>query len=119
VRLVIVGTIIIIVPLITLFLLRVLLLLVLVFDLTVCISAMDDVTQVTVVPTMPLAALLWWSDAIVRVPVGTMPVLRLVSLVSDLTVMDRIHHGCYVQHRLEALNMHIDFFIIFGQMGVI
>jgi hypothetical protein len=61
VRLVIVGAIIVIVPLIALILLVTL--------------------PITVVPTMPSTALLWWSDAVDRVPTGTMPVVILVTPV--------------------------------------
>jgi hypothetical protein len=32
-------------------------------------------------------------------------------------VVDRIYHGCCVQHCLEALDMTVDFFIIYGKMG--
>jgi hypothetical protein len=64
VRLVIVGTIIIIVPLIALFLFHALLLSVPIFDPIACISVVDDITQVTVVPTMPSAVFLWWSDVV-------------------------------------------------------
>jgi hypothetical protein len=47
----------------------------------------------------------------------TLSVVKLVTLVSILVDVDRIHHGLHVQHRLEALDMHIEFFIIFGEMG--
>jgi hypothetical protein len=53
VRLVVEGTIIIIVPLIVPFLLNAL-----IFDPTVCICVIDDVAQVWVIPIMPSAALL-------------------------------------------------------------
>jgi hypothetical protein len=56
VRLVIVGAIIVIFPLITLLLLVTHLILALVFDLAACISAADDIMQVAVVSTMPLIA---------------------------------------------------------------
>jgi hypothetical protein len=59
-RFVIEGTIIIVVPLIMSFLLNALTLLVSVVDPAMCISAVDDVTQVSVIPITPLAALLWW-----------------------------------------------------------
>jgi uncharacterized metal-binding protein len=63
VRLVIVGTIVIIVPVIMLFLFNALSLSTLIFNPATCISAMDDVAQVIVVSPMPSAALLQWSDA--------------------------------------------------------
>jgi hypothetical protein len=61
VKLVIVGTIIIIV-LIASCLLHALSLLVLVFDLVTCISTADDIMQVIVISIMPSAALLLWSE---------------------------------------------------------
>jgi hypothetical protein len=26
---------------------------------------------------------------------------------------DRVNHSCCIQHRLEALYMHVDFFVVF------
>jgi hypothetical protein len=68
VRLVIVGTTIIIVPLIALFLFHVLSLSTPIFDPITCISVATDVTQVTIVPTTPSVTLLRWSDAASWVP---------------------------------------------------
>jgi hypothetical protein len=119
VRMVIIGTIMIIVPLDTLFLFHALFLSVPVFDPTACISAMDGVVQLMVVPTTPSDVLLQWSDDVGWVPVGTMPVVKLVTAVSILIVVDQIYHNCCLQHHMQALDMHVDFFIIFGQMGVI
>jgi hypothetical protein len=113
VRLVVLGAIIIIVPLIALFLLCALSFLVLVFDPVACISAADDITQVAIVLTMPSAALLRWSDTAGRIPIGTLPVVKLQTPVSVLTVMDWICHNYYVQHHLEELDMRVDLFIIF------
>jgi hypothetical protein len=48
-----------------------------------------------------------------------MPVVKLVTAVSILIVVDQIYHKCCLQHHMQALDMHVDFFIIFGQMGVI
>jgi hypothetical protein len=70
VRLNIVGAIVVIVPLIALFMLVTLQFLAPVFYPTVCISAADDVAQVTFVPAMPSHMLLRWSDAAGRVPMG-------------------------------------------------
>jgi hypothetical protein len=64
VRLVIERIIIIIVPLITSFLLKALLLLVLVIDPAMCISVTDDVAQVSIIQIMPLAILLWLSESV-------------------------------------------------------
>jgi hypothetical protein len=40
--------------------------------------------------------------------------VKLVTPDSVFVVVDRVYHGCCVQHRLEALDMRVDFFIIFG-----
>jgi hypothetical protein len=58
VRLVIEGTIIVIVSLITSFLVNALMLLALVVNPIVCISAADDVAEISVIPFPPLAAFL-------------------------------------------------------------
>jgi hypothetical protein len=63
VRLVIVGTIVIIIPIIMLFLFIALSLPALIFNPVACISAAVDVVQVTVVSPTPSAMLLRWSDA--------------------------------------------------------
>jgi hypothetical protein len=64
VRLVIERIIIIIVPLITSFLLKALLLLVLVINPAMCISVVDDIAQVSIIQIMPLAMLLWLSESV-------------------------------------------------------
>jgi hypothetical protein len=46
-------------------------------------------------------------------------VVIFVTPVSNLLVVNWIHHGYCIQHRLEALEKCIDFFIIFGKWGVI
>jgi hypothetical protein len=112
VRLVIVGTLVIKVPFITLFLFHALSFPTPVFDPTTSISVLDDITQVTVVPTTPSTVLPWWSDAAGRVLMGTPLAVKLMTPVSILVVVDRIYHCCCVQHRLEALDMRVDFFII-------
>jgi hypothetical protein len=114
VRLVIVATIIIIDPIIVLFLFNALSLSAPIFNPAACISVADDVMQVTIVSPTPSAVLLWWSDAAGRVPMRTLLVVKLMIPVSIFTDVDRIHHGCRVHHRLEALDMRVDFFIIFG-----
>jgi hypothetical protein len=73
----------------------------------------DDITQVTVVSAMPLIVLIQWSDAVGRVPTGTLLVVIFMTPISILLVEDWIRHGCCFHHRLEALDMCIDFFIIF------
>jgi hypothetical protein len=91
VRLVIEGTIVIIVPFILSFMLNMLSLSLLasVFYPAACISAADDIAQVAVVPIMPSAALLRWSEAVGRVTVGTLLVVKLVTPGSVFVVVDR------------------------------
>jgi hypothetical protein len=115
VRLVVVRTIIIIiVPLDTSLLLRALSLLAPVFNPTTCISAVDDIAQIAVISITPSVALLWWSDAAGRVPTGTLPVVKLVIPDSVFAVVNRVNYSCCIQHRLETLDMCVDFFVILG-----
>jgi hypothetical protein len=79
---------------------------------------MDDITQIMIIPIMLSVALLWWSETNGRVPTETPLVVKLMIPDSIIVVMVWVHHDCYVQHRLEALDKHVDFFIIFRQMGV-
>jgi hypothetical protein len=58
VRLVIIGTIVIIVPLFTPLMFKALTLLTPVFDLAACISAVDDIVQISVIPISPSAVFL-------------------------------------------------------------
>jgi hypothetical protein len=62
VRLVVEGTIIVIVPLITSFLLNTLMLLTPVVNPVVCISVVDDVAQISVIPILLSAVFLRWSE---------------------------------------------------------
>jgi hypothetical protein len=117
VRLVIEGTIIIVVHLITLLLINVLLILAPIFDPAACISVVDDITHVSVIPITPSTMLLWWSETTGRVPAPTQPVVKLLTSVSIVMVTNRFHHDCCIQHRLEVLYMCIDFFIVLRQVG--
>jgi hypothetical protein len=116
VRLVIKGSIIGIVPLITSFLLNALTLLVSVVNSIACISAADGATQISDIPIPPSVAFLRWSETAGRVPMWTLSVVRLMTPYFTVTVEDRVNHGCCVQYRLEALYMCIDFFIVFRQV---
>jgi hypothetical protein len=40
-----------------------------------------------------------------------------MTLISVLLIMEWLRYHSCVQHRLEELNMHIDFHIIFWQVG--
>jgi hypothetical protein len=117
--LVIVRTIITIVPFITLFLLFTLLISAPAFDSSMCISGMDDFALVTVVSVASSAVLLLWSDATGRVPRKAFPVVVIMTRVFILLVIDYNRYHWYVQYRLEPLDMHVDLFIILGEMGVI
>jgi hypothetical protein len=64
VRLVVERTIVVIVHFITPLLLDALTLLAPAVNLAACVSAVDDITQVSVFPIMPLAVLLWWSETV-------------------------------------------------------
>jgi hypothetical protein len=107
VRMVIVGAIVISVPLVVLFQFITHSISASSFDPAACISTTDDVMQVVVVLTMALR----WSDAAGRVPPGTPPVVIIVTPVSILLIMGWVSYHCCVQHRLDALNMRIDFLI--------
>jgi hypothetical protein len=119
VRLVVVGAIIVIVPLVALLLLIVLSISTPAFNPVVWISITDDITQVTAMSVTPSTVLLWWSDVAGRVPTRTLSVVILVTPIPLLLVADWIYYGCCVQHRLEALDVHIDFFVILGKVRVI
>jgi hypothetical protein len=60
-----------------------------------------------VVSVASLAMLLSWSDATGRVRMKDLPVITMMTPVSVLLV----------QHCLEPFDMHIDLFIILGEMG--
>jgi hypothetical protein len=89
----------------------------LIFDSATCISVADDITQVAVVSVVSSTMLLLWSDSTGRVPTRTLLVVIIMTPGSILLVTDWIHYYCHVQHHLEALYVHVDFFIIFREMG--
>jgi hypothetical protein len=45
-----------------------------------------------------------------------LPVVKLMTPCFAVMVEGRVNHGCRVQHRLEALYVCIDFFIVFWQL---
>jgi hypothetical protein len=112
VRLVIIGTIVVIVPLFTSLLFKVLTLLTLVFDPAACIFAVDDIVQVSAIPVSPSATFLRWSETASWVPVWTLPVVKLVTPCFIITVECWVNHGCCVLHRLEVLHMRVNFFVV-------
>jgi hypothetical protein len=117
VRLIIIGTIVVIVPFFMLLPFKALVLLAPVFNPTACIFATDDVTQISIIPVSSSAAFLQWSETASQAPMGTLPVVMLVTPCFILTVEHRVNHGCCVQHHLEALHMCVDFFVVFWKVG--
>jgi hypothetical protein len=88
-----------------------------VFNPVTCISTADDVEQILVVPVSSSAVFLWGSETVCRVPMVTLLVVRLVTPCFIITVKCQVNHGCYVQHRLEAPHICINFFIVLWQVG--
>jgi hypothetical protein len=86
-------------------------------DPAACISTADEVVQVLVIPIMPLAAFLRWSDTAGWVPMQTLPVVKFMTLCFAIMVKDQVNNGCCIQHRLEVLYVRVDFFIDFRQVG--
>jgi hypothetical protein len=115
--LVVEGAIIIIAPLVMSVLFGMVSFLASTFDLVTGIFVADDVMQVTVIPVSPSVTFLRWSQTTGRVPSQILLMVRIQTPHITATLGNRVHHGCCVQHCLEALNMHVDFFIIFRQMG--
>jgi hypothetical protein len=107
-RLVIIGTKIVIVPLFTSLLFKVLTLLTSVFDPAVFIFAMVDVTQVSIFPALCSSS----GVRLLRVLVWTLLVVKLMTPCFIITVEGQINHDCCIQHRLEALHVCIKFFIV-------
>jgi hypothetical protein len=62
VRLVIIGTVVVIIPFFTLLLFKALMLLAPVFNLVVCISTVNDVVQILVILVSSLSMFLRWSE---------------------------------------------------------
>jgi hypothetical protein len=112
VRLVVIGTIVVIVTFFMLLLFETLVLLMPIFDPVTCISATDDVAQISVIPVSSSTVFLLWSETACRVPMRTLPVVKLVTPCFVVTVECRVNHGCCVQHHLEALHMCINFFVV-------
>jgi hypothetical protein len=98
VRLVIEGAIIIIVHLIVSFLFNTVSFLVATFDPDAGISVPDDVAQVTVIPVLPSAVFLQWSQTTSRVPSQTLSVVKIMTSHIATTLGNRVHHDCCVQH---------------------
>jgi hypothetical protein len=96
VGLVIEGTIIVMVPLITLFLLNTLMLLGPVVNQVACISSTDDVAQILVILIPPSGTFLQWSETAGRVPTQTLLVVKLMTTYFIVAVEDRVNDGCYV-----------------------
>jgi hypothetical protein len=114
VRLVIEGTIVITVPFIVSFLFDAFSLLAVVFNSVVCISAVDHVTQVSVIPISLSAVFLRWSGTTSQVPMRTLSVVKLLTRDTVVAVETWVRDCGCIQPCLEVVNMCIDFFIISG-----
>jgi hypothetical protein len=112
VRLVIIRTTVVIVPLFMSLLFKALTILTPVFDPVACIFVVDDITQVSVIPVSPSATFHRWSETASRVPARTPLVVKLVTPCFIIMVECRVNHGCCVQHRLEAFHVCINFFFV-------
>jgi hypothetical protein len=117
VRLIVIGTIVVIVPFFMLLLFKALALLESVFNPNAPISATDDITEISVILVSSSAAFLWWIETASSVPMETLPVVMLMTLCFILTVKRWVNHGCCVLHRLEMLHVCIDFFVVFWKVG--
>jgi hypothetical protein len=117
VSLVVEEAIVIIVPLVAPLLFGVVSFLAPVFNPATSVSIGDGVAQVTVIPVSPSAVFLWWSQTIGRVPFLTLSVVRILTPRVTAAIGNRVHHGCCVQHHLEELNLGVNFFVVFRQVG--
>jgi hypothetical protein len=117
VRLVLIGTIVVIVPFFTLLLFKALVLLTSIFNPAACISAVDDIAQILAIPVSSLAAFLRWSETSCRVPMRSLLVARLMTPCFVIIVECRVNHSCSVQHRLEALQVCVNFFVVLWKVG--
>jgi hypothetical protein len=117
VRLVIIGTIVVIVPFFTPLLFKMLTLLMPVFYSSTCISTVDDIAQISVILISPSVAFLRWSETACRVPVRTLLVVMIMTPCPVNMVEYWVHHGCCAQHRLESRHVSSNFLIVFWQVG--
>jgi hypothetical protein len=117
VRLVIIGTVVVIVPFFTLLLFKALTLLMPVFNPVACISVVDDVAKILTIPVSSSIAFLRWTETACRVPVTTLPVVTLMTSCFVITVESQVNHGCCIQHHLEVLHVCINFFVVLWQVG--
>jgi hypothetical protein len=114
VRLVVEGTVIIIVPLIVSFLFDVISLLTPVFNSVACISTMNNAVQVPGIPVPSSAVFLRGREIAGRVPMRALMVVGVLTPHSVFTLKDQVHHGSCIQHCLKALNLRVDFFVVLG-----
>jgi hypothetical protein len=117
VRLVIIGTIVVIVPFFMLLLFKALMLLTLIFDLAACIFVADDVAQLSIIPVSSSVAFLQWSETSCQVHVLTLPVVKLMTPCFIIMVECRVNHICCIQHHVESLHMCVNFSFVLWQVG--
>jgi hypothetical protein len=104
-RLVIIGTIVVIVPFFTLLLFKARALLMLVFYPATCISTVDDVMQISVIPVLSSVMFLRWKETACRVPMWTLLVVNLMTPCFVITVECWVNHSYCIQHHLEVLHV--------------
>jgi hypothetical protein len=117
VRLVIIGTIAVIVPFFMLLLFKELALLTPVFNRAACISVAYDVLQISIILVSSSAAFLQWSETACRVPARTQQVVKLMTPCFVMTVECRVNHGCCIQHHLEVLHVCNNLLVVLWQVG--
>jgi hypothetical protein len=117
VRLVVEGTIIIIVPLVVSFPFDAVSFLEPNFDLSACISIVDDVVQVSIIPVSSVTTFLRWSETAGQVPTWTLTLVRVLTSYFVAPLKNLVHFGSCIQHCLDALNLRVDFFVVLRQVG--
>jgi hypothetical protein len=116
-RLIVEGTVIVIVPLLVLFMLDVALHLAPVYNLVACISIVYNITQVLVILVSSSAMLLWGSETTGRAPMWALAVVKVLTPHSISMFGNRVHHSNHVQHCLVALNLRVDLLVVLRQEG--
>jgi hypothetical protein len=86
-----------------------------VLDLIVCVSVVDDILQVSFIPT--LATLLRWSDVVGRVPMQAWAVVMILTPPSISALRSRVLNDSCIQHGLEALDLRVVLLAVLRHQG--
>jgi hypothetical protein len=116
VGLIVVRAIVIMVPFLTSFALNAVSLLVPVFNLVVCISVVNNVTQLSFIPISAMH--LQGSDAACRVPAWALAVVKSLAPPFVSVLESGVLHGRCIQRGLEALDLRINLLTVFRQQGL-